>query len=140
MSQILRYGFRLPLALIFAHLARCAAAIFLRAAGDIVFFPGMVATLCILCGPLFHRAFAQRARRHYQNRVGIGMLRMHVPAVITAGNLYQDGACLLRRIPERSGTLLTPAMQHRLHSLRLVSIEVPLAGGAPTSVTPLNSF
>jgi hypothetical protein len=44
----------------FAHRARCAAAIFLRAAADIVFFFGM-ATTFRFCGPLFARAFAHRA-------------------------------------------------------------------------------
>jgi hypothetical protein len=46
-------------ALTFAHLALCAAAIFLRAAADIVLFFGMLTTFC-LC-PAFPRTFAHRA-------------------------------------------------------------------------------
>jgi len=43
----------------FSHRARCAAAIFLRAAADIVRFFGIVTTLPF---PLFAFTFAQRAR------------------------------------------------------------------------------
>jgi hypothetical protein len=46
-------------ALTLAHRARCAAAIFFRAAADIVFFFGMLTTFCF-CPP-FPRASAQRA-------------------------------------------------------------------------------
>jgi hypothetical protein len=42
-----------------AHLARCAAAIFFRAAADIVFFLGMLTTFCFC--PAFLRTFAHRA-------------------------------------------------------------------------------
>jgi len=41
-----------------AHRARCAAAIFLRAVADIVFFLGMLTTFCC---PLFVRTLAHRA-------------------------------------------------------------------------------
>jgi hypothetical protein len=58
-------------ALIFAHRARCAAAIFLRAAADIVFFLGMVTT-CGFCPP-FARAFSYALR----SRSGDCMLGAH---------------------------------------------------------------
>jgi hypothetical protein len=63
---LLLYGFRTTgryaflAAFTLAHLARCAAAIFLRAAADIVRLFGIVTTFCVC--PLPARTFAQRAR------------------------------------------------------------------------------
>jgi hypothetical protein len=45
----------------FAHLSFWAAAIFLRAAADIVLFLGILTTFGF-CGPSFARTFAHRAR------------------------------------------------------------------------------
>jgi hypothetical protein len=57
--RVRAYAVFLRAALTFAHRARCAAAIFLRAAADIVFFLGIVTTFCF-CLPV-PRTFAHRA-------------------------------------------------------------------------------
>ena len=58
-NQVVSYADFFWAAFTFAHRARCAAAIFFRAAADIVFFLGMLTTFCF-CPP-FLRNFAHRA-------------------------------------------------------------------------------
>jgi hypothetical protein len=100
-----RYADFFSAAFTFAHRARCAAAIFLRAAADIVFFLGIATTFCFR--PAFARTLAHRA--------------------LCAAAILARAAAERDRAFHSSDRHPMPRAQHpRWHSLLKASSDIPL--------------